>query len=367
MKRFVYLMVPFYLSVLVIALACVDTYANAADAGKIKSTRQIRVYIIHSYENDHVCGVPQGEGIERILKEKYGDNILIKLHFMNTKTVNGTPEKMKKDAAVVLQEIDRFRPSIVFTVDDNAFREVGLKLIDRPYPVIFSGLNGQPETYHQKVAFLNQDGKPNKNITGVYEKLHFETAINAMKGVNPQLNKVVALLDESPTGRAIRIQIQKELDSGRIETQVVFKHVGTMAAFREAIDEINADDTIQAVYPVVLSVEGDAQTRVGFKHTLKVYLENSKKPGMALNFAFARLGLFGGASVDFGAMGRQAGRLGIQSLNGEPTDRLPIESAQEYLITFNISRARMLGIQIPDELIGAAIIYDHMALLASAQ
>ena len=210
-------------------------------------------------------------------------------------------------------------------------------------------------------------GFPDKNITGVYENLHFATAINAMKGVNPELKKVVALLDESPTGRAIRIQIQKEIDNERIDTQVLFKHVRTMSAFRDAIAEINADDTIQAVYPVVLSVEGDAKTRVGFKKTLKVFLEDSKKPGMALNFAFARLGLFGGASVDFDAMGRQAGKMGIKSLIGEPTGRLPIQLAQEYLITFNISRAEMLGIQIPDELIGAAIIYDQMALLAKNQ
>ena len=368
MKRSKNQMVSVYMAfAVIVTLAGVDIHFNAASAGETEQAQQIRVYIVHSYENDHVCGVPQGEGIVKKLQETYGDRVWSKVHFMNTKTINGTPDKMKNDASFVLKDIDRFQPDIVFTIDDNAFREVGLKLVGRNYPVIFSGLNGQPETYNKKTPFLNNNGKPNKNITGVYEKLHFETAINAMKGVNPQLSKVVALLDESPTGRAIRIQIQKELDTGRIETRVVFKHVGTMPAYRDAINEINADDTVQAVYPVVLSVEGDSKTRVGFKSTLKVFLEKSKKPGMALNFAFARLGLFGGASVDFGAMGKQAGQMGIESLKGKPVDRLPIESAQEYLITFNISRARMLGIQIPDEMIGAAIIYDHMALLASVQ
>ena len=354
--------VCFWLSIFsMVGIGTNPKIANASETGR---AHQIRVYIVHSYENDHVCGVPQGEGVEKILKETFRDRVLIKKHFMNTKTVNGTAEKMKKDALQVLQDIDQFKPSIVFTIDDNAFREVGLKLVGRNYPVIFSGLNGQPEKYNRKVEFLNKKGVPNKNITGVYENLHFETAINVMKGVNPQLRKVVALLDESPTGRAIRIQIQKELDNGQIDTQIVFRHVGTMSAFRDEIAEINADDTIQAVYPVVLSVEGDSKTRVGFKKTIKVFLENSKKPGMALNFAFARLGLFGGASVDFGAMGRQTGQMGIELLNGKPTDQFPIQSAQEYLITFNVSRAEMLGIEIPDELIGAAIIYDKMALLA---
>ena len=367
MKRSTYLAVTVCFWFSLIAIAGINMNSKIANAGVKDRTNQIRAYIVHSYEIDHVCGVPQGEGVEKRLRETFGDKVLLKKHFMNTKTINGTPEKMKKDALRVLQDINQFKPSIVFTIDDNAFREVGLKLVGRNFPVIFTGLNGQPEIYNNKVRFLNAKGIPNKNITGVYENLHFETAINAMKGVNPNLNKVVALLDESPTGRAIRIQIQKELDTGRIDTHVIFRHVGTMSAFRDVIAEINADDTVQAVYPVVLSVEGDSKTRLGFKSTLKVFLENSKKPGMALNFAFARLGLFGGASVDFGAMGRQAGQMGIESLNGKAADRLPIQAAQEYLITFNISRAEMLGIQIPDELIGAAIIYDHMALLAKNQ
>ena len=365
MSRFTYLSVIMSSGIIFLFSAEMRPFDPIAIASGFDRESQVRVYMIHSYENDHVCGVPQGEGIEKILKETFGKRVFIKEHFMNTKTVNGTPEKMRRDALRVLQDIDRFDPNIVFTIDDNAFREVGLKLVAREYPVIFSGLNGQPETYNQKVQFLNDEGVPNKNITGVYEHLHFETAVNAMKGVNPSLSKVVALLDESPTGRAIRVQIEKELDDGRIEPQVVFRHVGTMSAYRKAIAEINADDSIQAVYPVVLSVEGDANTRVGFKTTLKVFLENSKKPGMALNFAFARLGLFGGASVDFGSMGRQAGHMGIQMLNGKPSAGLPIQSAQEYLITFNISRAKMLGIRIPDELIGAAIVYDDMVLLAT--
>ncbi len=348
-------------------LAGYGTHLEIANAGEKKSRSPIRAYFVHSYENDHVCGVPQGEGVEGVLKEKFGDRLVIKKHFMNTKTVNGTPARMKRDASRVLQVIDQFKPDIVFTIDDNAFREVGLKLVDRDFPVIFSGLNGQPETYNRAVQFLNDQGRPDSNITGVYENLHFETAVNVMKGVNPNLSKVIALLDESPTGRAIRVQLQKEIDGGRIDIQVTFKHVGTMSAFRQAIAEINADDTIQAVYPVVLSVAGESNARVGFKDTLKAFLEDSKKPGMALNFAFARLGLFGGASVDFSAMGRQAGQMGIELLNRKPIGRLPIQSAQEYLITFNILRAKMLGIQIPDELIGAAIIYDDMALMASAE
>jgi ABC-type uncharacterized transport system substrate-binding protein len=59
--------------------------------------------------------------------------------------------------------------------------------------------------------------------------------------------------------------------------------------------------------------------------------------------------------------------MGVKLLKGADIRELPIESAQEYLITFNIKSADMLHIKIPDELIGAAVIYDSLAVLAQAK
>ncbi|MDX2480827.1 MAG: ABC transporter substrate binding protein [Desulfuromusa sp.] len=323
---------------------------------------KIKVFIVQSYEQDHVCGAPQGKGIEASLAKEFSGRLDIKNHFMSTKTINSTPEKMQHEARLVLAEVDSFKPDMVFMVDDDAFREVGVKLISEKYPVIFSGMNAQPENYSKNVPFLDGAGRPNSNITGVYEKLHFQTAINVMRGVIPDLKKIVALLDKSPTGNAIRVQMEKELAGYGEKIEVVFKQVGTMKDYLEEMTKINNDPTVQAVYPVVLSVVDDQRVSVGFKKTLRAYVENCTKPGMALNFDFARLGLFGGASVDFGAMGRQAGEMGVKFLQGAKISDLPIESAKEYLITFNKKNADMLHVQIPTELIGAAIIYDSIAV-----
>jgi ABC-type uncharacterized transport system substrate-binding protein len=203
---------------------------------------------------------------------------------------------------------------------------------------------------------------PNSNITGVYEKLHIQTALNVMRGVIPDLRKIVALLDKSPTGNAIRVQLEKELVGYGEKVEVVFRQVGTMKDYLAEMTVMNNDPTVQAVYPVVLSVVDDQGVSVCFKKTLKAYVENCTKPGMALNFDFARLGLFGGASVDFGAMGRQAGEMGVKLLKGGKVHDLPIESAKEYLITFNKKNSEMLHVQIPSELIGAAVIYDSIAV-----
>ena len=340
-------------------MVLVLTFSPAANGGAVSK----RAFIVHSYESNHVCGIPQSNGIENVLREHFGTNLTIRSHFMDTKTTNSTSQKMQAEARKVLQAIEAFKPDIIFTIDDNAFREVGLHLVGKPFPVVFTGMNGQPANYSKRVPFLDDGMRPAANITGVYEKLHFRTALDVMRGVDPQLKHVVALLDKSPTGNAIRAQMQKELEENPSNTQVTFKQVGTLRAYVNEIENINRDDSIQAVYPVVLSIKNEKGESIGFRDTIKTFIQKSEKPGMALNFMFARLGLFGGASVDFGAMGRQAAQMGAKLLEGEDIESLSIETAKEYLITFNIARAKMLNIAISDEIIGAAVIFNRMEIL----
>jgi ABC transporter substrate binding protein len=83
-------------------------------------------------------------------------------------------------------------------------------------------------------------------------------------------------------------------------------------------------------------------------------LAHSRKPEMAINYFFARMGLFGGAVVNFGAMGRVAGEKGVKILKGTKAGDLPIEDAPDYAIVFNIKRAKDLGIAIPPRMLAAA-------------
>lgn len=73
-----------------------------------------------------------------------------------------------------------------------------------------------------------------------------------------------------------------------------------------------------------------------------------------MNYFFARMGLFGGAVINFGAMGLHAGRKGAAILNGAKAGDLPIEESPDYAIVFNQKRARDLGITIPPRLLAAA-------------
>ncbi len=147
-------------------------------SAEIKAAENKKIFIIASYEKNHVCGGPQEQGaIKGLSKEGWfaGMNLEVAKYYMDTKRKNTTPELMKKEAEKALKQIQAFGPDVVITLDDNAFREVGLSLRGRnDLAVVFSGMNGQPKTYNADKHFMNSRNQPGGNITGVSHRHNLE-------------------------------------------------------------------------------------------------------------------------------------------------------------------------------------------------
>jgi len=264
---------------------------------------------------------------------------------------------MQRVAAEVLREIDSFKPDVIVTLDDNAFREIGLPMAGRPdVAAVFSGMNGQPEIYNATRHFMDSREKPGNNITGVYEKLYVVRSMRVMENAVAGLTgaKIVGITDYSPTGNAITRQFELELarQQGTVEWEL--RRVKNWQAYTELINRLNTDDRVGAIYPVALTLKVSETVTYTAPEIFKWTIENSKKPEMALNYFFSEIGLFGGAAVDFKAMGIAAGRKAGKILSGEKAGDLPIDDAPEYAIVLNIKRARQLGIDIPPPLLTAA-------------
>ncbi|MHC4638702.1 MAG: ABC transporter substrate-binding protein [Planctomycetota bacterium] len=322
-----------------------------------------RVYIVASYEKDHICGGPQEEGVIKGLNKTgwfEGMNLKIKRYYMDTKRKNTTPEAMKKEADIVFRQIKEFKPEVLVVFDDNAFREVALPLAGgKDLPVVFSGMNGQPESYNVKKHFMDKRERPGGNITGVYEKLYVVRSVIVMQSAIPGLKgkKIVGITDYSPTGNALTAQFEIELKNKLRDIDWELKKVKDWQEYTSLIKKLNDDREIGAIYPVALSLKVSDTVTYTAPEIFKWTVENSRKPEMALNYFFAKIGLFGGAAVDFKAMGLLAGKKAGQILNGEKAGNLSIEDAPDYAIVFNLKRAKELGINIPHPLLTAA---DHV-------
>jgi ABC-type uncharacterized transport system substrate-binding protein len=255
---------------------------------------------------------------------------------------------------MALEKISKFKPDVLVALDDNAFRSVALKLVDSSIPIVFSGMNGQPETYNQQKPFMNSRANPGHNITGVYEKLHIADAIRVHSRLFPDLKKVLIITDQSPTGRAINIQIKLELNAESMPVDWEMKVVTNWDEYKSEIVSANDNPEIGAIYPVALLLKDKNGNTYTAPQIFKWTTQVSKKPELAVNYALLKMGLFGGAAVDFYAMGEQAGKMVVRILKGKNTGEIPIEDANRIALAFNLKRARQLQITIPDEILLAS-------------
>ena len=289
-----------------------------------------------------------------------GMNLKIKRYYMDTKRKNTTAELMKKEANIIFRQLKEFEPDVLVVLDDNAFREVALPLADdKDLAIVFSGMNGQPEVYNATKSFMDNREKPGRNITGVYEKIYVVRSMMVMQSAIPGLKgkKIVGITDDSPTGNALTVQFEIELKTKPENIDWELKKVRDWQEYTSLIKKLNEDKKTGALYPVALSLKVSDTITYTAPEIFKWTVENSRKPEMALNYFFAKIGLFGGAAVDFKAMGLLAGKKAGQILNGEKVGNLSIEDAPDYAIVFNLKRAKELNIHIPHPLLTAA---DHV-------
>jgi hypothetical protein len=161
------------------------------------------------------------------------------------------------------------------------------------------------------------------------------------------------ITDFSPTGNGLTRQFEIELkDVTDVRWEV--RRVHDWSEYTALIQALNDDDDVKAIYPVALTLPAGDSGRYAASKIYDWTLAHSRKPDMAINYFFARMGLFGGAVVNFGAMGRLAGQQGAKILGGAKPGDIAIEDAPDYAIVFNLKRARDLGIEIPTRILAAA-------------
>lgn len=321
-----------------------------------------KVFVVHSYSKNNVCGLPQGEGVTAGLISYGwipGQTLELRSHYMDTKIKNFTPEALKREAEIVLQKIRTFKPQVVVVLDDNAIREVMLPLVGDPdISLVFTGMNAQPESYSKEKNFFDNKQRPGHNVTGVYEKLYVTKSIAVMEAALTDFrkgDKMVGITDHTPTGDAVTRQFELEINAKNNQKfSWEVKRVSNFSEYKTLIRLLNADPDVRAIYPVALALKNEAGEMLGAEQILAWTIEHSTKPEMALNYFFSKIGLFGGAAVDFFAMGKQAGKKAGQILSGTFAGDIAIEDATDYAIVFNLDRAKSLDINIPPALMTAA-------------
>ncbi len=333
-------------------------------SGNAFSKDMPKILVVHSYDKGQICGQPQEDGLlHGLVQHGYveGDNIEVHRFYMDTKDAFAEPKLTEQRGQEALNLVRRLQPDLIVTLDDTAARTVMLGLAKSNIPVVFSGMNGQPEEYNQQTRFMDTRDQPGYNVTGVYEKLHIVPSIKVLRELLPGQGKIVAIVDETPTGRAVHKQLTLELsaEGSGIAFETWIAH--SSSEYKQFINRINADPEIDAVFSVAVALKNDDSSYWDAPGMIRYTVCHLKKPDLAVNYFFSKLGFLGGAAVDFIAMGNQVAKKVAAILDGADPGSLSIDDARQYALVFNLERSRQLNIEIPPFLLAAAdVLYDEI-------
>ncbi len=110
-----------------------------------------------------------------------------------------TPEEMQARAREARAAIDRWKPDLLYTSDDEAQDLVARHYVNTELPVVFSGVNKPPQSY-------GFDGAP--NVTGVLEHEHSLQSIRLLQALAPGARRFVAVFDEAPLWPSVQARMK---------------------------------------------------------------------------------------------------------------------------------------------------------------
>jgi ABC-type uncharacterized transport system substrate-binding protein len=317
------------------------------------------ITIVYSYEADFWVTLAEESGVT----SAFADNnyiedktLTVTRIYMDTKTVNKSPEEMAGITPGIVAQIKQTKPDVVLLFDDNAAKFIGAKLLHSGLPVVFGSVNGNPTKtdYTRAGALAVSMDNPGHNITGILERMPVLTGFEIMKILNPKAQRAALISDDSTTTRAIVETMGgiEALDTAALTVQprLFTNDFEKLKAF--ILDQQNKVDALAILVGYTMR---DAQgSPVSQKQIVRWLLKNSRIPGISYSEVLGAEGFLLTVAVDLEKQGYHAGLIGVRILGGTQPANIPIIDPVAKKIVINLARAGQLGMDVPMSLLKQA-------------
>jgi len=293
-----------------------------------------KVLLIFSYHPEYFWVIEETRGVEDVFKDK---GITTEKFYLDTKrkTTTEWKEKVVEDA---VKKIEQFNPDLVMVFDDNACELVAKKYIGKTLPLVFCGMNGEPENY----------GFPTGNITGVIERHHLRESIELIKRLVPDAKKCVLLSDNSPTSQKFMAQVKETTLPIDICTVYTTNDFDTWKA---KLKDVQSTVDVLGLFLYHTIEEKDGKVSLSSEAVLGWTLQNSQIPEFTFFDFTVRDGALCGVIVSGYVQGKAAAKMALTILAGASPANIPIQCPQEGIPMINERRAEELNIKIPEDVL----------------
>ena len=327
-------------------------------------TKKYKIFVVSSYHRKYLWSQDTQKGVcAGLIEFGFLDNKDQAAEFSKTDYVESSSSVVKKvwmdtkrknskyeiavAVNIIMDEISKFSPDLVFLGDDNAANYIGNQLIDTYVPVVFWGINGLPLKY----GLLDTLEKPGHNVTGVYQAGYLKECLEFLKKVVPNVKTFAILSDDSPTGRSKVKELKNLHESGELPVKLV-ESVVTNSLDEWKSKALELKDKVDAFFMVNHnSLKGKNGKPTDQLEVGAWYLRNIKKPECAHEKQFAQEGMLCVCDDSGYNQGYEAMKLAYRILKkGEQPSDIAVKAPPHGPFIVNQERAKMLAITIKEEM-----------------
>ena len=315
-----------------------------------------RVFIVYSYHPDYFWHQDETRGIKESLS---GMDIAFASYYLDSKK-HQSRRWLDQQVKICLEKIKAFQPDVIITCDDNATKTIGKIFYRQKIPVVFLGLNGDPETYGLVDAGRRQF--PGANITGILERHYYRDAAFLLQTIllanNLKITKLDIITDDSYTSSAL-LKFLRDADWQTLWERVFLPQVKTFSQYKKQIQSVNQPGHAAFIYNLE-SLKDAVGKNVSGSEVLTWTRKHLSIPAVAFHEYYLKKGaILCGVVVSGETQGHYAGLKVKQILGGVSAGKIPMDRPPKGAVVLNISVAQRLGLKIPLEiLLSADIVYN---------
>jgi ABC-type uncharacterized transport system substrate-binding protein len=300
-----------------------------------------KVFLVFSYHPEYEWVAEEIEGISSVFD---GLPIETKSFYLDTKRNTGKTwfGKISEDA---YKEIIDYEPDVVLVFDDNACELIGKRFLNSDMPVVFCGMNKNPEEY----------GFPARNITGVMELELWKESLEFVKELVPEAEKVIIMNDESPTSVGY---IDKMKKTGAFASGVEMFSTNDFTEWQQKVLDVQEEGNVLGLFSYFTLKDNPKSESLESDSVLSWTLQNSNIPECAIFDFTVKNGAFCGVIEDGFTQGKLAAEMVVEILDGTSPEDIPVLVPHKGKYVINKKRGKELGIYIPDELDEEVVIIE---------
>jgi PAS domain S-box-containing protein len=302
------------------------------------------VLLLNSYHYGMDWTDGETAGVREVL-EKSGRPIELHVEYMDTKRLSDETH-FGNLRQMLAYKYRNTRFAAILATDNDAFNFLR-HYRDQLFvgvPVIFTGVN-----------FFHEDMLAGlSGFTGVAETFEGGQTIGAMRKLHPGVRRIVVILDDTTTGKAIGKELEPMLVPYQGKLEFEFWDKLSLAQLGQRLPKLGKD-TLVLLMPYARDTAG---TFVSYASMAEMVSRLSPVPVYGTWDFYMGYGIVGGRLTNAAAQGRAAAEILLRVLGGEEAGRIPVTRVAPSEFQFDARQLHRYGIPTSALPSGSRILFQ---------